>query len=346
MKKEMPKKWFYKHLMSSEFDGSLLVKGRYYKDDKVAEIHDGAVVTIGDLEMHSTYSVLRDLDVRKITAPSAIANEVAIVDLVNVSEGKIGDNTYREGKKTIGLTVEAGYAIRVRKFTKGDSFFLASGNFIGTPAVGKYAVPTVNDTLWTVVDAPVEEATAIKIELGLDLIEGTAVTETKYLCTVAQVAGDKTKGATGQKGDKGDQGEQGPKGDKGADGVTPQFKKTDTAIQVSTDNGETFTNLVLLSEIKGDKGQQGDKGPTGDNGITPQFKKTATAIQISVDNGKTFTDLVLLSELKGDKGATGDKGVSVTAISLTKDANGAITGGTATLSDNTSVAITVTTVTA
>ena len=30
--------------MSSEFDGSLLIKGRYYKEDKAAEIHDGAVV--------------------------------------------------------------------------------------------------------------------------------------------------------------------------------------------------------------------------------------------------------------------------------------------------------------
>lgn len=274
MKKEMPKKWFYKHLMSSEFDGSLLIKGRYYKEDKVAEIHDGAVVTIGDLEMHSTYSALRDLDVRKITAPTETSSEVAIVDLVNVSEGKIGDNIYREGNKTIGLTVGAGYAVRVRKFTKGDSFYLALGNFIGTPDVGKYAVPTANDTLWTVVDTPVEGATTIKIELGLDLIEGTAVTGTKYLCTVEQVVGDSTKGATGQKGDKGD---QGPKGDKGADGITPLLKKTDTAIQVSTDNGATFTDLVLLSDIKGDKGATGDTGAS----ITAiSFTKDSTGVII------------------------------------------------------------------
>ena len=49
---------------------------------------------------------------------------------------------------------------------------------------------------------------------------------------------------------------------------------------------------------------------------------------------------------KGDTGATGAKGAddaSVTTIVLNTDAGGAITGGTATLSDGTSVEITVTT---
>lgn len=44
---------------------------------------------------------------------------------------------------------------------------------------------------------------------------------------------------------------------------------------------------------------------------------------------------------KGDKGDTGAAGASVTAIKLTKDDQGAITGGTATLSDKTTVNITV-----
>lgn len=43
----------------------------------------------------------------------------------------------------------------------------------------------------------------------------------------------------------------------------------------------------------------------------------------------------------GTKGDKGDTGASVTAIKLTKDAQGAITGGTATLSDKTTVNITV-----
>lgn len=42
--------------------------------------------------------------------------------------------------------------------------------------------------------------------------------------------------------------------------------------------------------------------------------------------------------LKGDKGTDGN---SIKSIKLTKDANGAITGGTATMSDDSTVAITV-----
>lgn len=55
---------------------------------------------------------------------------------------------------------------------------------------------------------------------------------------------------------------------------------------------------------------------------------------------------------KGDTGATGKAGtagkdgLSITALALTTDANGKVTGGTATLSDNSTVAVTVTSATA
>lgn len=45
----------------------------------------------------------------------------------------------------------------------------------------------------------------------------------------------------------------------------------------------------------------------------------------------------------GAPGAKGADGKSIIAIALTKDAGGAITGGTATMSDNTTITITVTT---
>lgn len=188
MKKEMPKKWFYKHLLSSEYDGSLLVKGRFYEDGKIAKIHDGAVVSIGDLEAHSVYSAVKDLDVRKITAPISTSDEIGIVDLVNVSEGRIGDNTYREGIKTIGLTVDAGIPVRVRRLKKGDSFYSAKGNFIGEVQEGKFAIPTKGDTKWTIVDNATVGTTAIKIDFILPLVEGTVITDDKILCTVTQIA--------------------------------------------------------------------------------------------------------------------------------------------------------------
>ena len=46
---------------------------------------------------------------------------------------------------------------------------------------------------------------------------------------------------------------------------------------------------------------------------------------------------------KGDTGAKGANGLSITAIALTTDVDGKVTGGTATLSDASTVAITVTT---
>ena len=45
---------------------------------------------------------------------------------------------------------------------------------------------------------------------------------------------------------------------------------------------------------------------------------------------------------KGDTGARGADGKSVKAIALTTNADGAVTGGTATLSDNSTIQITVT----
>ena len=66
-------------------------------------------------------------------------------------------------------------------------------------------------------------------------------------------------------------------GKDGEDGITPLLQKSDTAIQVSYDNGATYDDLVPLSEITGAKGdpgaqglqgEKGDKGDTGETGAT------------------------------------------------------------------------------
>ncbi|KRK40897.1 hypothetical protein [Loigolactobacillus bifermentans] len=48
----------------------------------------------------------------------------------------------------------------------------------------------------------------------------------------------------------------------------------------------------------------------------------------------------------GKDGATGATGTSVTALALATDADGKVTGGTATMSDGSTVAITISTATA
>lgn len=75
---------------------------------------------------------------------------------------------------------------------------------------------------------------------------------------------------------------------------------------------------------KGDKGDKGDIGPQGDKGDTGA-------------QGPAGQD--------GAQGATGPAGAdgkSITSIALTTNAEGAVTGGTATLSDESIIQITVT----
>lgn len=78
---------------------------------------------------------------------------------------------------------------------------------------------------------------------------------------------------------------------------------------------------------KGDKGNKGDTGPQGPIGETgPQGPAGQDGAQ-----GAT-----------GATGPAGADGKSVTAIELTTNAEGAVTGGTATLSDKSTIQITVT----
>ena len=83
--------------------------------------------------------------------------------------------------------------------------------------------------------------------------------------------------------------------------------------------------------------QVGPQGPKGDTGATgPQGPKG--------DTGETGPQ-----GPKGDTGATGPAGAdgkSVKSITLTADGTGKVTGGTATLTDDSTVPITVTTPTA
>lgn len=134
-----------------------------------------------------------------------------------------------------------------------------------------------------------------------------------------------SKGATGAAGAKGDQGPAGPAGAKGATGEAgPQ-------------------GAVGPTGPKGDKGDQGPTGPQGPKGDAG----AAGAAGAKGDTGEAGPQGPVgptgPKGVAGAAGAKGETGAHVTGITLTKDSTGAITGGTASLSDGTSVPITVTT---
>lgn len=87
----------------------------------------------------------------------------------------------------------------------------------------------------------------------------------------------------------------------------------------------------------GAKGDQGPVGPAGPTGAAGPAGAAGPKGDIGPQGPKGAAGAA------GAAGAKGDAGASVTGIKLVKDASGAITSGTATLSDGTSVPITITT---
>lgn len=105
------------------------------------------------------------------------------------------------------------------------------------------------------------------------------------------------------------------------------------ASSVVFDDGDNFQAKLESGELKGDKG---DKGATGAAGAKGDKGDTGPAGPQGPAGAKGAT---------GAAGAKGADGKSVKAISLTADSSGKITGGKCTLSDNSTLTITVTTAT-
>ena len=120
-------------------------------------------------------------------------------------------------------------------------------------------------------------------------------------------------------------------------------------IVVVDDSENKKMKSSLFKGLKGDTGPAGPKGDKGDTGATgPAGEKGATgpAGPAGAKGDKGDTGATGAKGDKGDTGATGAAGRGVESIALTKDANGAITGGTVTFTDSTTAAITITTATA
>lgn len=111
---------------------------------------------------------------------------------------------------------------------------------------------------------------------------------------------------------------------------------------------ESFASLVdFLQEQKGPKGDPGETGPIGPAGPAGPKGDTGEAGPAGAAGPKGEKGDTGLTGPKGDpgaKGATGAPGAdgkSITAIELRTNEGGQVTGGTATLSDHSTIEITV-----
>lgn len=91
----------------------------------------------------------------------------------------------------------------------------------------------------------------------------------------------------------------GAQGIQGPAGNTPQMRTAGGYIQVSTDLGVTWSNLISLASLTGPAGDDGD------DGNTPLLRLNGSSLQVSYDNGTTWSNLLTIADITGPKGDDG-----------------------------------------
>ena len=176
---------FAKIKMMSEDVNSRLLTGKFKANGQLARVEDGAIVVVGDLMDSTVYANNKDMNVFEIGAPAADTDEVAIVDIVDVSKGDVYGQAWREGVRTDSLFAEPGQPVRVRILKKYDRFELSADGFKSEPTVGKYAVIEASGTkLVPSEEAPAAGKFGVKIEMAKDFVIGQTVAGKKYYCRV------------------------------------------------------------------------------------------------------------------------------------------------------------------
>ena len=185
-------------LMASESVQSYLVSVKYKANGEYAEIHDGALVVLGELAPNDPYNVgmrngveingYKDDNVYIATAPEAATDDVVIVDLAEVTQGPIAGNVYKMGIKLFGLVGEAGMPVRARIPMKHDKFWLSTDCFTGDVTVGQYAVPAAaGDTHFAPAATKPASGFCVAIEDSRDFVAGNTIVGENgklYLCRV------------------------------------------------------------------------------------------------------------------------------------------------------------------
>lgn len=161
--------------MASEDVQSYCVSAKFYADDAYAKIHDGALVVLGDLDTNDAYGT-PDYNIYKATKPTAVADDVVIVDLGGINEATVQGNIMKIGNKLVDLEAGEGIAVRCRRLIKGDRMWMGRGLFTAVPTVGQFAGTTANNTLLT----PSQDAPAAGLKLKVLASKGLTVGQSAY----------------------------------------------------------------------------------------------------------------------------------------------------------------------
>ena len=161
--------------MASEDVQSYCVSAKFYANEAYAKIHDGALVVLGDLDTNDAYGT-PDYNVYKATKPTAVTDDVAIVDLGGINEATVQGNIMKVGNKLVDLEAGEGIAVRCRRLMKGDRMWLGRGLFTAAPTVGQFAGTTADSTLYT----PSQNAPAAGLKLKVLASKGLTVGQSAY----------------------------------------------------------------------------------------------------------------------------------------------------------------------
>ena len=96
----------------------------------------------------------------------------------------------------------------------------------------------------------------------------------------------------------------------GGSGASIAMRVNGGYIQYSTDNGNTWNNLITKADLKGDKGDTGSQGLQGPSGVSPtiSLEETASGVLIDVTDATGTSTAYVLHGDKGDTGPQGPKG--------------------------------------
>lgn len=167
--------------MASNVLDSMLANARASED-----IEDGSLVVLGDIVTDTVYGD-EEYDTYESAYPTALTDEVVLVDLADISEGIIGGNNYRIGVNLYNLKAPAGKIFRVRRLALHDKFWLGADNFTGSPAIDKFATATVGTGKHTVADSIADSGYCVKIIASKGLTTGMQDAGMIYLCEVVKL---------------------------------------------------------------------------------------------------------------------------------------------------------------